>query len=766
MIRKYFQLIIIMSLIYNTGGVYAQTDRDLYRGDNYFKIKNYEQAARHYQLVVDNGEADPITYYRLGFCYFQGNEISEKVKSIPFFKKSLEEEGNNVPFEAHLYLSQAYHLNSEVENALESLREFQEKMEPESKMMAHVDRLMEQYINAIFYLQSEREFDVSPLEGSFNTVNTEYNPVISADASMMAYTAVKEDNRTGDLVEKLMVSYNESGSWSTPTEINLGARGNIGTAGLSPDGQDMMVYIGGTGGTGSLYRVARSGKEWSNPIDMGKTINSRFIESSASITPDGKTIYFASNRPGGYGGFDIYYSRKDDKGNWSKPENMGPRINSEYDEDAPFIHPDQKTLYFNSNGLGSMGGTDIFRTVLINGQWAKPYNMGYPVNTTSNDNYFTLTADGRTAYFSSDRKGGKGGQDIFTINMPEGEANIPLTLLKGRILNGENMRPIPTKIYLIDNETEKKLDFVYDPNPKTGDFLIILPPAKNYDMIIESDGFLPYTLNINIPDQTYFYELYQMIYLKNIEQFGITVGQEVVVKNAFYDTNSDAVADMRKAHESALLKTDSIDAYELMADLMAAEDEAGIAYVMELLTLTNPIDDVNFDEISNDKLEAAVRTYYFDESTEDKFEKKNIDGNIILSLPTFFVTEEAIKQKAKRKEIAKIDPELLKTIVNVYFDAGKSDLDDKYHKELDKILDILESNKNVNVEISGYASVEGDEELNRELSNKRAIGVLEYLNHRGIVRRRIVARGYGATKVELVSKAESRRVELKIVPAK
>ncbi len=744
----------------------GQADKNLYKAENYFKIKNYEQAAANYQLVVDDGKADGLTYYRLGYSYMQFSEIVDQIKSIPYFEKAVAAKSKDVPFSVHFELGKAYQLNSDINKALESLRTYKKEVLSDKAKSDEVDNYINQCSNAVFYLNSPVSLEVKPFGGTANSEYTEYNPVISADESVMAFTAVRKDSRTGALSEKIMISYNEAGNWTEPAEVNLKASGNIGTAGLSPDGQQMMVFIGSTGGIGNLYTTSRQGKEWDNPVNLGTSINSRFLESTASISPDGKTIYFASNRPGGYGGFDLYTSKKDSKGVWSKPENLGPRINTKFDEDAPFIHPDQKTLFFTSSGHTSIGGKDIFKTVLNDNQWSKPYNMGFPINTTANDNYFTLTADGRTAYFSSDRLGGKGQQDIYTVAMPEGESNIPLTMIKGRILNGETMRPIPTKIYLIDKQTNSKLDFVYNPNPKTGDYLIILPPSKNYDMVIESEEFLPYTININIPNQTYFYELYQMIFLKTIEQFDVKVGQEVIVKNAFYDTNQDAVADMRKAHEAALLQTDSIDAYDLMADLMAAEDQEGIAYIIELLMMNNPIDNVDFDEKTNSNLEAATRTYYYDESDESKFEQKEIDGNIILSLPTFYVTEEAQKRKALKKEVAKIDPKVLSKKVTIYFDAGKSEMNAKYNAELDALLEVLKTNENLYIEISGYASAEGDEAMNRELSNKRAIGVLEYLNHRGVVRRRIIARGYGATRVEASnSKEQSRRVEIKLVPA-
>src|SRR5688500_7450686 len=184
---------------------------------------------------------------------------------------------------------------------------------------------------------------------------------------------------------------------------------------------------------------------------------------------------------------------------------------------------------------------------------------------------------------------------------------------------------MPTKIYLIDNQTSKKVDFVYNPDPATGNYLVILPPAKNYDMVIESEGFLPYTLNINVPNQDYFYELYQLINLKTIRQFDVVVGQEVQVKNAFYDTDQDVKADLRKTHEAKLVQTGNVDVYDMMLDLMAASDKEGIDYLVGLIEHTDPIESVNFDD-SNAKIEVAARTYYYDESDESKFEQKNVGG--------------------------------------------------------------------------------------------------------------------------------------------
>jgi outer membrane protein OmpA-like peptidoglycan-associated protein len=265
-----------------------------------------------------------------------------------------------------------------------------------------------------------------------------------------------------------------------------------------------------------------------------------------------------------------------------------------------------------------------------------------------------------------------------------------------------------------------------------------------------------------VPNQDYFYELYQQISLKTIKQFDVVVGQEVQVKNAFYDANQDVKADLRKTHEAKLVQSGNVDIYDMMLDLVAAGDQEGIDYVLDLIHMSNTIDNIDFGD-SNKKLEVASREYYYDESDESKFEKKKVDDKTILSLPTFMVTEEASKQKNQPKKTSTFDKAALTKLAKVYFDAGKSDLKQQYNSQLDALLVELQKYPDLGVEISGFASAEGTEELNRELSNTRAITVLDYFNHKGIVRRRIVAKGYGASKDQSASKEEGRRVEVRIV---
>jgi hypothetical protein len=671
--------------------LFGQNSKALNEAEKLFGVKAYAQALSHYEEAIKSGVKDPTVYYHAGVCYQKSEELSEQIKAIPYFEYALQN-GKGLPAILTYDLGELYLKDENLKKAMETLTAYRDQVKADKKAVAQADEAIKTVSNAVAFMSVPRNIKVTNMGSNINTQYTEYNPVVSADETVMAFTGLRPNTgktRSGDkFIEQIFSSANNSGSWSEPKEIPLASEYNVGTAGISADGQKMLVFMGGVSDPGSLFQINKSGDTWSKPSLINPVINTpNFLESTASITPDGKTIYFASDRVGGQGGLDIYRTTLQANGTWSKPANLGPDINSKADEDAPFIHPDQKTLFFTSNGHNSMGGRDIFVSRLVNNKWTAPESMGYPINTTANDNYFTLIADGTRAYFSSDRKGGSGGQDIYYTNMPEDASNIPLTMIKGKIINAETGKPMPTRIYLIDNSTGKKLDFVYDPDPKTGKYLIILPPNKNYDMVIESEGFLPYTLNINVPDQNYFYELYQQISLKTIKQFDVVVGQDVQVKNAFYDTDQDVKTDLRKTHEAQLVKSGNVDVYDMMVDLIAANDKEGIGYLTDLINMKDPIEDVNFDEKSNNKIEVATRTYYYDESDESKFEQKVIDGKTIFSLPTMVVTEEAKRQKeAPAKKSSEYDKAALTKNVKIYFDAGKSDLKAQYNAELDQMM--------------------------------------------------------------------------------
>ncbi|WP_072159054.1 OmpA family protein [Persicobacter sp. CCB-QB2] len=757
------------------GGAMAQSVSSLEsKAEKLFRTRQYEEAIGIYQQAVEKGSENPKTFYGLGMSYFSLADVNQRVKGAESLQKALDLDAGRFPKWTYLNLAKLYHLNEQIPQAEKALAAYEQVMDRrDPKAVQEVQAFKKALKNAKKYIGKPRKIAVHDFGFQVNSEHVEYNPVVSADEAIIAYTVLHPDEKGREMVEQIMMTTKDGmGNWKHPekVEIETNARFNVGTAGISPDGEQMLIYMGGASNTGDIYEVLRTESGWTKPKAMNMVNTSRFHETTLSITSDGKTIYFASDRPGGYGGMDIWKVEKGQNGKWGQPKNLGPKINSPANEDAPFIHPDNITLFFTSDGHETMGGNDIFRSVLRGKEWTKPENMGYPINTPADDSYFTLIADGSKGYFSSNRKGGQGLQDIYYFDMPEQEANIPLTMLKGKIV-GEDGKPIKTSIKMVNRKTQESVDFVYDPNPNTGNFLIILPPGQNYDMIIESEGFMPYTINVNIPNQTYFYELYQMIQLKSIKQFGVLVGQEVSVKNKFYDVEQEvnSMIDQKLFKESQLVQNDSLDMYEMMDLIVASEDEVAMDYLLDLAFKVKPVDLINFDQ-ETEKMEVAKRRYFFDESTTEHLERKVVDGQEIFTLPTLSVAEESKKQKAQKAQPKVLQSTFEASLLNkqhqVFFQVGSSEMEDKYKPELQSLLEDLMKYEDLGIEISGHASQDGDAATNEKLSNERAIEVLNFFNHKGVVRRRIKAKGYGVIQDEQVSKEQARRVDIRLVDLK
>jgi outer membrane protein OmpA-like peptidoglycan-associated protein len=735
----------------------------LYRAEKLFEIGNYKDALKSYLQAMEAGENTAYVKYKTGRCYLEATDVAEKLKALPLLKEAGAARGD-LQAEVFLYLGDAYYLDGNMYQALENYDLYKEEAGAEAGKVKTADERIAKAHKAQEIINNPKQISLRALGNGINSPYTEYNPVVAADESLMAYTVLKPaDSRSSQNFVEQIVTVNRQGQgWGTPEVLKLGSGFMAGTAGLSADGQQMIIYLNGGAKGGGLYMMWRKGDSWGAPQELVGDINSRYQESTASITPDGRTIYFASNRPGGLGGMDIYKTELQDNGSWGRAENLGPAVNTAADEDAPFIHPDARTLFFTSNGHNSIGGKDIFRTHRVGGKWNEAENMGYPINTVANDNYFTLTADGSRAYFSSDRPGGQGGQDIYTFDMPEEDRNVPLTMIKGRVLAGEKQEPVKTVIKVVDNETGKKIDYVYNPDPETGNYLIIFPPGRSYDMIVQAEGYLPYAINIDIPNQDYFYELFQQVYLRPVKQFDVVVGQEVQVNNAFYDTQQPLHHDLKKVKESKLVQEDSVDIYGMMETIIGAGDSEAYDYLLDLMFATNPIDDVDF-EAAGDQVESAEVVYYYEENDKTKLEAKKVGSQVIYTLPTFYVAQEAQKQKEKKNLQAKYDVDLLKPTYKIYFGSDAKDLKPSDEELLQEILSRFKDTEGLGVEILGYASKDGDPAYNRTLSNDRAIAVLNYFNERGIGRRRIVARGHGATEGTAGNAQESRRVEVRII---
>lgn len=382
---------------------------------------------------------------------------------------------------------------------------------------------------AIEALKHPVPYSPENLGNGINSKNREYFPALTADGQTIIYSRVENGN------EDFFTSTLKNGAWQLAkplsTAINT-ADFNEGAQSLSPDGR----YLFFTGcnrpkgyGSCDIYITQRTGKDWAQPVNLGTAINGKYWDSQPAISPDVSTLYFASNRPGGFGGSDIWKSTIGDDGKWTKPVNLGPTVNTPFDETTPFMHADNQTLYFSSDGWPGMGGKDIFFTKLnADKAMDMPKNLGYPINSFSDENGLIVDANGTKGLFSTNLPTGLGDVDIYEFDMPALNRPGPVTYVKGIVIDAVDKKPVPASITLIDIGTNMATYNDYA-DEKTGDFLAVMPTNKTYAFNVEAPGYLMFsksyklTATNNKPFET------------TIELKKIAVGSNVVLDNVFFD---------------------------------------------------------------------------------------------------------------------------------------------------------------------------------------------------------------------------------------
>ncbi len=364
-----------------------------------------------------------------------------------------------------------------------------------------------------------------------NTADDEYLPVATADESMLIFTRKINNN------EDFYKSVKLNGKWQTATylsdHINT-PEYNEGAQSISQDGK-FLFFTGCNRPDGlgrcDIYIAQKKGDDWGKPFDLSPPVNTPGWESQPSISADGRTLYFVSNRKGGYGGYDIWKSTLTDKG-WGEPENLGPNINTSFDEQSPFIHPDDSTLYFCSNGWPGLGGKDLFVSRLgKDGKWQKPENLGYPINTNGDENGLTLTAEGNNAFFSSNNLNGYGGFDIYTFELPPNLRPHVVTYVKGKVADAKTLQPLEAAVEIIDLQKNIPV-YQDDSDPNQGDFLATLTAGKNYGLNISKSGYLFHSENFSLVGHEAKNPFNISVLLQPIE-----IGNKVVLNNIFFDTN-------------------------------------------------------------------------------------------------------------------------------------------------------------------------------------------------------------------------------------
>jgi flagellar motor protein MotB len=394
---------------------------------------------------------------------------------------------------------------------------------------------------AITAMKNPVPFDPINVGSGINTTDDEYWPSITADGQTLMFTRQsKLTDRNGPYgvsQEDFYISYFSDNKWQKAFNAGapLNTRQNEGAQTLSSNGNYMFFTACDRPiGLGScdIYFSALSGEKWSEPSNLKWPVNTTFWESQPSISADGKTLFFSSNRPGGSGGKDIWFSRENSKYQWSNPVNMGKTINTDGDEMSPFIHFDGKTLYFASDGRQGMGGFDIFMSRMNDDStWSEPQNLGYPINTINDEMGLIIESGGQKAYFSTIRDKANG-KDIFYFSLYESVRPNSVSYLKGKVYDRATGKLLKADYELINLSTGKVT--INSSTDESGNFLVCLPSGYNYGINVSKAGYLFYSENFTLEGQHTVVEPF----IKRISLNPIGVGEKMQLSNVFYEVDS------------------------------------------------------------------------------------------------------------------------------------------------------------------------------------------------------------------------------------
>ncbi len=487
--------------------------------------------------------------YKLGYCFLQTS--NEKLKALPYLKAAATREVTTkydpydptevkAPVEAYYYLGRAYHISYELDDAIATYNELLTLISKKHHLYAATERQLEMCNEAKKQKADPKNYVITNLGPKVNNDANDYSPVLSLDETALFYTSRRmridstntdiTDFDTGEWKEDIYVSYKDAtGNWQEPELLNINTDAHAATISVSPDGQTLFIYYD-EDGNGQIYQSVLIGETWSQPELLGSDINSDAWETHASLSPDGKTLYFVSDREGGFGGRDIYRCVKLPNDEWSKALNVGATINTEYEEDAVFISADGKTLYFGSTGHNSMGGFDIFYSVLGDDEnWSKPENIGYPLNTVDDDVFFFPSADQKRAYYSSRKEEGYGLKDIYMIDMPDTPIETDLAVLKGFIIAAPG-EELPEDCYILVTNNKNGEVTEYRPRARDGAYVAVLPPCSGYhiEYVVEQD--IIQEEFINVPCESAYSVIDKEVHLLPVHLRGKGLTEEPIVE--------------------------------------------------------------------------------------------------------------------------------------------------------------------------------------------------------------------------------------------
>ena len=608
---------------------------ELYTQADNFRVRGqFEETINLLHQALDKDDKFVEAYYRLGLTYAN---MKQNAKAIEVYEKGLAL-ANELRLQKPFWydLGELYLLTGDYEKAMKVLSAF---VNNETQSKPRIDRATMLFRSAEFALKNKNATSAYPLRPLSDTVNCfvlQYFPALTADQKQLIFTR-REGNDPNDTEDLVVSKKNDRGRWTTPVSIskNINTRLNEGTCTISADGRKLIfTSCAGRDGIGScdLYESRKIGDDWTVPTNLGRNVNSMDWESQPSLSADGRTLYFVSDRRAGLGRNDIWMSTLGEDGRWTKAVNAGKGVNSQFDEMSPFIHANNRTLFFASNGLPGFGGYDIFYVEKDSATWSAPKNFGAPLNDHYDQYSLFITADGKKGYYAheEDLPNGHSRSKIYEIDIPaENQMKYRSNYVQGIIRDKDDQHPLKAKVELI-NIGSNAIESLVESDSVNGEYLMVLTQGANYALYINKVGYLFKSYNFNYSE---------------VRDF-----QPIVV---------------------------------------------------------------------------------------------NID-----------------LEKVKEGSVAVLN--------NIFFDVDKYELQQRSASELQKIVRFLNENPGIRVQISGHTDNSGAADYNRQLSEKRALSVYNYLVKSGVDKKRLTTKGFGPDKPVASNdtdegRQQNRRIEFRIV---
>ncbi len=741
-------------------------------GNKELRKSQFELALENF-LSIDSSNLSEDDYYNIGLCYY--NIPRKRHLGIPYFEGYLSK--TDTLSVVYYFLGNLYHENYQFDQAIDQYNTFRTRLERDYKqriiqeevfneIFGNLERNIQYCKNGKVMLDNPREVVIENLGDSVNTLYNEYAPVVSYNEELLYYTARRPENSKGKIApdgdfyediyqttlldgslfdEKLYRQIMEQSvffSLITPLIYSEGVqlKGEINSEGhdasvlISKDGKKLYFYR-----DSHIWTAEKTENGFGNLTMLTDETNSGVYEPSKVISYKEDIRFISSEREGGYGGLDIYYSKKQADSSWGPFVNLGENVNTEFDDDVSYFDERTHTLYFSSKGHSGMGGYDVFKSLLRDKEWSAAMNLGYPVNTPFDDVFFSMTHRYNRGYFASSRPSGFGGLDLYRLTFANERS--PLAEIKGLVLKGDSLLPGFSKMTMLD--VSEKAIVQQESDSLTGDYLMLLPHGKEYTMLVETEGFIPYTCKFIVPPQMEYFQLYQEIHHVHLyDNEGNIIGQKVSLHNAFFeggtDLGTDTLTIMFNDNDSLYSKyKDRVEGqtgYKMYSNVKFYMTQDSLS---KLMATSDP--KLEFDFPDNSTFSFLKDSTGADYHLLNDYEESNItsinfvDGNIV-------IVNDIENKDSLITELEQVKKEEFPKII-VYFDFNSTTLN--ITDELEFFSKYLLKNEEINFTIVGHTDNMGSDKFNQRFGLQRAKIIQKYLIKEGVGKQRLQVESKG-----------------------